>query len=278
MIKSLRQGRYFEGPRWHDGRLWMVDALARKAIALDESGELLTEFSIAGVSGGMAVRSADEVIVTSMFDRQLLRYGNGTLERKIDLSRAAIGTIDDMIDDGRGRLYVGDLGFDLMSPDRAPGSAKGKGRILLVDDAGSARCVADGLSFPNGIAVAGDTVAVAESDGDTVALYAIAGDGSLRLLRRLAGYGYPDGICIDAEGCIWISSFKEDAFVRVDRDGRELQRIAVGSRAIACALGGADRRTLFCITAETTHQDLVRGKSVSSVGFIRVAIPGIGRP
>jgi len=279
MIETLLQGRYFEGPRWHDGRLWMIDGLARKALSLNEGGEVLTEFPIAGFSGGMAALDGGDVLVTSMFDRKVLRYRGANLTGEIDLSKIAAGTIDDMIDGDQGRLYVGDLGIDLMSPNRAPDAAKGKGRILFVERDGSARVVAEGLSFPNGIAIANGTLAVAESDGDSVVLYAVAGDGGLTFARRLAGFGEPDGLCIDAEGAIWLSLFKEDAFARVDRSGRLLQRVACpGRRAVACALGGADRRTLFCITAETTHEDLLRGKSTSWVGAVRVDVPGAGRP
>ncbi len=278
VIDAPLQGRYFEAPRWHDGRLWLVDALARKVLSLDERGAVVADFSIAGFAGGIALNGS-EVVVTSMFERKLLRYRQGVLQSEIDLTKIAGGTIDDMIDDRLGRLYVGDLGFDLLDASGAPDRATGRGRILLVERDGSARVVAEGLSFPNGIAVAGDTLAVAESAGDSVALHAIAADGSLRLTGRLRGFGEPDGICIDAEGCIWMSLFKEDAFVRVAPDGRELQRISVaGRRAIACALGGADRRTLFGITALTTHEDLLRGKSTSWVGIIRVEIPGEGRP
>jgi sugar lactone lactonase YvrE len=216
-----------------------------------------------------------------MFDRKLLRYADGRLGEHTDLSNTAVGTIDDMIIDSSGRIYVGDLGIDLLNPNRKPDAAKGSGRVILVTPDGKARAVAEGLSFPNGIAISGDgkTMVVAESDGDCLARFDIRADGSLDFKQRFGNFGEPDGICMDRDDAVWVSLFKEDAFVRVDLAGNVLRRIPVpGRRAIACVLGGADRRTLFCITAETTHEDLFRGKSRAWLEAIEVANPGVGFP
>ena len=54
-----------------------------------------------------------------------------------------------------------------------------------------------------------------------------------------------------------------------------LDRISVkGRRAVACALGGDAGRRLFCISAETTHEDLMRGKSTARIDTVRIEIPG----
>ncbi len=279
-IRTLvADGRYFEGPRWHAGRLLMVDSLARTILAVSLDGKIETVCEIAGISGGMGVLPNGDLLVTSMFDRKLLRYRGSEQTGEIDLSAASAGTIDDMIVDARGRIYVGDLGIDLMSPNRAPDASRGAGRILLVGEDGSARTVAEGLSFPNGIAVSGDLLVVGESDGDCISAYKIAPDGSLHSHKRIGHFGEPDGVAIDCENAVWISLFKEDAFVRIDREGRELQRISVaGRRAIACALGGPARKTLFAITADTTHEDLMRGKSHANLLSIEVAVAGAGAP
>jgi len=279
-IRALvADGRYFEGPRWHAGRLFMVDSLARTVLAVSADGQVETICRIAGISGGMGVLPNGDLLVTSMFDRKLLRYRGSEQTGEIDLSAASAGTIDDMIVDARGRIYVGDLGIDLMSPNRAPDASRGAGRILLVREDGSARTVAEGLSFPNGIAVSGDLLVVGESDGDCISAYKIAPDGSLHSHKRIGHFGEPDGVAIDCENAVWVSLFKEDAFVRIDREGRELQRISVaGRRAIACALGGPARKTLFAITADTTHEDLMRGKSHANLLSIEVAVAGAGAP
>jgi sugar lactone lactonase YvrE len=282
VLQSLGiRGRYFEGPRWHDHHLLMVDSLARAVLRIGDDGAAEKVCDIEGISGGMGVMPDGEIFVTSMFDRKLLRYRNGRPAGAIDLSGVAAGTIDDMIVDGLGSIYVGDLGIDLLDPKRAPDAAKGRGRILKVDERGGARAVAEGLSFPNGIAVSGDRkmLVVAESDGDCLSRFEIKADGSLSSPLRFGRFGEPDGLCIDDDGAIWVSLFKEDAFVRVDQSGRELARVPVkGRRAVACALGGEALSTLYCISAETSHEDLMRGKSMAYLDATEVETPGFGWP
>ncbi|WFU43067.1 hypothetical protein QA640_11805 [Bradyrhizobium sp. CB82] len=71
----------------------------------------------------------------------------------------------------------------------------------------------------------------------------------------------------------------EDALIRIDRDGRERQRINVpGRRGIACALGDAGRRTLFCISAATSPEELRQGKSSARIDVVEVETPGSGYP
>jgi sugar lactone lactonase YvrE len=212
-----------------------------------------------------------------MFRKRLMACADGRLSLYADLSGVAKGTIDDMIIDGLGRAYVGDLGFDLPPPpDRGP-----VGRIILVMPDGSARVVADGLRFPNGIAISADhrRLVVAEMEGDCLVEYDVGDDGSLEFRRRFGSMKAPDGICLDREGAVWVASYDEDAFIRVGRDGQELQRMEVaGRRAIACALGGPERRTLFCLSAATSHAELRQGKSSARIDVVDVEIAGDGFP
>ena len=274
----LDGGRYFEGPRWHRGRLWFVDCMARTLLSISLSGELQQHATVTDDTPcGLGVLPDGDIVVLTMFKKRLLRFADGVLLLYADLSHIATGTIDDMIIDGQGRAYVGDLGFDLPPPE----GRGAVGRIILVMPDGSARVVADGLRFPNGIAVSSDhrRLVVAEMDGACLADYEMAPDGGLHLRGRLGGMSDPDGICLDRDGAVWVASFNEDAFVRIGRDGVERQRIAVpGRRALACALGGADRSTLFCLSAATSYEELRKGKSVSRIDVVEVDTPGDGYP
>jgi sugar lactone lactonase YvrE len=78
---------------------------------------------------------------------------------------------------------------------------------------------------------------------------------------------------------VWVASFDEDAFIRLDRDGRELQRIKVpGRRALACVLGGLGRRTLFCLSAATSYEELRQRKSSARIDVVDVEVAGDGNP
>jgi sugar lactone lactonase YvrE len=143
------------------------------------------------------------------------------------------------------------------------------------------RVVADGLRFPNGIAVSADhrRLVVAEMDGGCLTDYEIAADGGLSSARRFGSMKDPDGICLDSDGSVWVASYEEDAFVRIDRDGKEQQRIAVtGRRAIACASGGIERRTLFCLSAATSHAEMRQRKSSARIETIEMEVSGAGYP
>ena len=274
----LDGGRYFEGPRWHAGRLWFVDCMERTLLSLSPSGEREQHATFDDDTPcGTGILPDGRLVVLTMYRKRLMTYADGRLSLYADLSGIASGTIDDMIIDGLGRAYVGDLGFDMPPPpDRgAPG------RIILVMPNGAARVVAEGLRFPNGIAVSADRrrLVVAEMDGACLADYALEPNGNLTFRGRFGSMKSPDGICLDLEGAVWVASFEEDAFVRLDRGGRELQRVGVpGRRALACALGGAERRTLFCLSAATSYEELRQRKSSSRIDVVDVEVAGAGYP
>ncbi len=245
---------------------------------MDPAGNTETVCDIKGISGGAGFLPSGELVVTSMLARKLVKLISGRLVPAFDLSGVASGTIDDMIIDGHGRIYVGDLGFGLA--DIASASHK-NGQLILVRSDGSAKVVGRGLRFPNGIAVTedGKCLIVAEFDGKCLDRFEIRRDGSLQFCERFGDFHQPDGICLDREGAVWVSLFQEDSFVRVDLKGRVLDRISVaGRRAVACVLGGPDRRTLFCVSADTSYDQLSKGKSTARVDAIDVNVGGAGYP
>jgi sugar lactone lactonase YvrE len=274
----IERGLYYESPRFRDGQVWVSDALTNKIVraTLNQTSELVCKIN--GVPSGIGFLPKGDLIIVSMFRQKLYRCSDGKVSAYVDLAQVANGTLDDMIVDPTGNAYVGDLGFDLLQAGAAQPEV---GRLLLVTPKGETRVVAEGLDFPNGIALTGNgkTLIVAESRADRLAEYSIAKDGSLTFVRRFGQIGEPDGICLDREGAVWVASYKEDAFVRLGRDGKELTRIETpGRRAVACVLGGDDGRTLFCVTADTTHEDLLKGRSKSRVEVVSVNVPGDGSP
>jgi sugar lactone lactonase YvrE len=169
---------------------------------------------------------------------------------------------NDMVVDGNGRAYVGNLGFDF----RAPKPELHTAELVMVEPDGRARVVADGLGFPNGSVVTPDgrTLIVGETYAARFTAFDIESDGSLRNRRVWAQFdelGFcahngprirPDGCCLDAEGAIWLASPGIDQVLRVREGGEITHRITPSQVPYACMLGGPDRKTLFVLTA-TTH-------------------------
>jgi sugar lactone lactonase YvrE len=272
----LEGGRYFEAPRWHDHRLWLVDARARTLISVTPEGTPEIVCTTEGVPAGLGFLQNGDAVVTDMHARSLVHCAGGQAIHHADLSKLT-GTLDDMIVDAAGRAYVGDIGFDLKS-----GIKSGPyGRLILVEAGREPRIVADGLNFPNGIAVSADgrRLVVAETNGDCLASFHVRGDGSLDFDRRFGNFRTPDGICLDREQAVWVSLLDENSFVRVAPDGRILDRIAVpGRRAVACVLGGEDRKTLFCVSMEPDQKTPAGSKALSYVDAAVVEVPGAGYP
>ncbi|HEU5438200.1 MAG TPA: SMP-30/gluconolactonase/LRE family protein [Ktedonobacterales bacterium] len=250
-LRTLLSGLVLgESPRWHDGRLWFSDWGAHEVIAVDLDGKREVILRVPSLPFSIDWLPDGRLLIVSPDDRALLRREpDGSLVRHADLAGLARHPWNEIVVDGRGNAYLNNIGFDF------PAGAFAPGILALVALDGSARQVADGLAFPNGMAVTPDnaTLIVAESYGNRLTAFDIATDGSLsnrRVWAELGGGAAPDGICLDAEGAVWYADVPNKRCVRVREGGEVLQTIALDRGCFACMLGGADGRALFMMAAE----------------------------
>ena len=127
----------------------------------------------------------------------------------------------------------------------------------------------------------GRTLIVAETFAHRLTAFDIAADGALgnrRLFAALDGV-FPDGICLDAEGAVWVADARGRSVIRVLPGGRIAQAVDTGAerQSYACMLGGPDRRTLFVIT-NTGSGPKMAEKSDGRIEIVRVDVPGAGLP
>lgn len=267
-----------EGPRWHDGRLWFSDLHGFEVVAVDLEGRRETVASVPTRPSGLGWLPDGRLLVVSMEDRRLLRLEPGGLVEHADLSALVGSFCNDMVVDARGRAYVGNFGFDLYG-----GGERADTTLVLVNPEGGARIVADGLGFPNGTVVTPDgrTLILGETFARRLTAFDVEDDGSLSNRRVWAQLdeGVPDGICLDAEGCIWIASPREpSAHLRIAEGGEVRDRIEVpGMGAYACMLGGPERRTLFLCEAVGSRPGEI-GRGNGRVRAVEVDVPGVGLP
>jgi sugar lactone lactonase YvrE len=265
-----------EGPRWHDGRLWFSDMHAHEVVALDvTSGERETVVAVPRCPSGLGWLPDGTLLVVSMEDRRLLKLVDGALVEHADLSPWATFHCNDMVVDYAGRAYVGNFGFNLHErEDPVPAT------MVRVDPDGTATPVADELRFPNGTVIYDTTLVVGESYGGCLTAFDIGGDGSLsnrRTWAQLEG-AVPDGICLDAEGAIWVASPLSNEVVRVLEGGEVTDRIALDRGAFACMLGGKDRRTLLVCTSQSSDPVESAQQRSGRIEAIPVRVPGAGLP
>ncbi|MGH7788554.1 MAG: SMP-30/gluconolactonase/LRE family protein [Candidatus Binatia bacterium] len=266
-----------EGPRWHDGKLWFSDMHALWVMTVDSAGRAEKIVEVPGHPSGLGWTADGRLLVVSMEDRRLLRLDPSGLTEVADLSQLASFHCNDMIVDARGRAYIGNFGFDLYG-----GVAPVPTNLVLVEPDGRTRVVADELMFPNGTVITPDgrTMIIGESFAARLTAFDIEPDGSLanrRVWAQLQG-DVPDGICLDAEGAVWVASPLSHSVLRVRQGGEVTHRIAVEKQAFACMLGGPQRRTLFICTASdgapATSQALRDGR----IEIVEVDVPGAGLP
>jgi sugar lactone lactonase YvrE len=278
-LQILMTGLSFpESPRWHEDRLWFSDWGAHEVIAVDLEGKSETIVRVQSFPMCIDFLPDGRLLIVSASDGLLLRREpGGSLMTHADLSGLADHPWNDIVVDGRGNAYVNNIGFDF------PGGEFTPGIVALVTPDGSARQVAEGVAFPNGMVVTPDnsTLIVAESYGNRLTAFDIAADGSLsncRLWAELDG-GAPDGICLDAENAIWYADVPNKRCVRVREGGEVLQAIDLDRGCFACMLGGADRRTLFLITNEWNGPaSMADGPGGGQVLTAEAPSPGIGWP
>jgi sugar lactone lactonase YvrE len=274
----LAEGFLFpEGPRWHEDKLWVSDMQSRWVATVDLQGKTEKIVEVPGSPSGLGWLPDGRLLVVSMTDRRLLRLDPEGLSEAADLSRLASFHCNDMVVDRRGRAYIGNFGFDFAA--RAPVSPA---EIVLVNPEGQARVVSDGLLFPNGTVITpdGQTLIVAETFGHRLTAFDLEPDGALshrRVWADLEG-AFPDGICLDAEGAIWVAAPEPGEVRRIRERGLVTHRVKVSTRPYACMLGGPERRTLLVCTAESAVPGRGRGRVGGRIEILEVEVPGDGLP
>jgi sugar lactone lactonase YvrE len=265
-----------EGPRWRDGSLWLSDMHAQQVLRIDRDGSrrVIVELRDDQPSGLGWLPDGDLLIV-SMTKRRLLRFDGSALHLHADLRHLASWHCNDMVVDAGGRAYVGNFGFDLHA-----GAEPRPAELIRVEPDGSASIEDDELMFPNGAVITPDarTLVVAETFGGRLTAFDIAPDGSLENKRewaKLPEGAIPDGICLDAEGGIWIASPTSNECVRQLEGGAVTHRLALTRSAFACMIGGDE---LFVLTATSSDPAECRVNRDGRVEVLEAPHPKVGWP
>ncbi|MGO4442862.1 SMP-30/gluconolactonase/LRE family protein [Mycobacterium sp. 2YAF39] len=270
-LTTLTDGFCFgEGPRWFEGLLWFSDMLGEAVHTVNLQSDVTTLPLPGHHPSGLGFRPDGTLLIASSVKRQLLRYDGYTVETVAELSDLAPADLGDVVVDDAGRAYVGS-------------QAREGGVIACVDVDNSVEIIAENLDFPNGMVITPDraTLIVSESTGRRLTAFTIGADGSLCDRRIFADGldGPPDGICLDAEGGVWVAMTLAHAFERIVEGGVITDRIDMGDRAaIACTLGGPERRTLFLLSSTDAYPQRLIGTKQSRLDAMTVDIPGAGLP
>ena len=264
---------YTECPRWHEGRLWFSDQYLGWVYAMTGAGDVEPIAEVPGRPAGLGWTPDGRLAVVSMDRHEILVLEGGELRPVADLTPYHPGPSNDMVVDGFGRAYAGNIGFDYY------GGEAPRLTCLVLADLASGRCsvAADDLNVPNGAVITPDglELIVAESFGHCLTSFAIGPDGTLNDRRLFADLGalVPDGICLDAEGAVWAATIGEGV-VRVREGGEITDTIEVpGRHAYACALGGPDGRDLYICSAVSDQPAEAVERRDATIERVTVEVP-----
>ena len=271
-----------EGPRWHDGSLWLSDIGGNRVLKVDAGAKAVEVITDAlTMPSGLGFLPDGDPIVVSMDERKVYRLTPGGPKEHADLRQYCSGMLNDMIVDTQGRAYVDANGHSFFA--EHSDEPRTDDVLVLVTPDGDTRVVTEPMKGPNGVILTEDerTLISAESPGARLTAFDVQPDGSLTNQRLFAECGTaPDGICLDAEGAVWVAAPVAGEFLRVKEGGEITDRIPLDDRiALACVLGGPDRRTLFMMTAAPHDLSVLKVKKTDgAVLRTQVTVPGAGRP
>jgi carbohydrate kinase (thermoresistant glucokinase family) len=251
---TLADGLMFpEAPRWHDGELWFTDQHARRVLRMRADGHLNEVIRTPDLPGGLGWLPDGTALVVLMTEQHVCRIKQGRLEDYADLSGLASFHCNDMLVDNLGRAWVGNFGYDLHG-----GESVKTSEIILIPPGGSPRIVAQDVIFPNGMAITadGNTLIVAETFAAKITAFditTVSELGNPRVWADLDG-AYPDGLCLAADGSLWVAAPNINQVLHLREGGKILGRVISRGRPYACALGGDNDEQLYITSSEPDDQ------------------------
>lgn len=274
-LQVLAEGKFFEGPRWRDGRWWVSDFFRHAVYTVTPDGRSERFWDVEQQPSGIGWLPDGSMLAVSMKDRRVLRRSQqGEVSMYADLSQYCGGHANDMVVDRNGRAFIGNFGFDLSG-----GGPPSPASLVRVDPDGHVEVAAERLLFPNGSVITPDgrTLIVGESLGNRYTAFTVLADGRLIDRRVWAEFGpepkltvlsetfqqivvAPDGCALDAEGQIWAADPIHGRCVRVAEGGKITEEIGApeGMGIFACMLGGDDGQTLL-LCAATSYLESANG-------------------
>jgi sugar lactone lactonase YvrE len=257
-----------ESTRWRDGRIWLCNWGSGEVLAVTPDGKpevaarlapRTLPFSIDWLPDGrLLVVDGPRRLLLRQQGPDLQQGPDDALDVVADLSGLGSAPLNELVVDHSGNAYVNGA----------------SGVVVLIRPNGEVQQVADGLRWPNGMALIDDgrTLVVADSHAQELVGYDAGRDGTLSDRRVWARLEHaPDGICADADGAVWVASVPGRGCVRVREGGDVLDVITVDRGCFACMLGGEDGRTLFIAAAEWRGMDAAMTEGPGLTGQLLAA-------
>ncbi len=257
-----------EGPCWdaRTGTLYWVDMLDGAVLATDPASGATERLEVDGPVAAFVRPLAEggAVAVACEHDVQLLDAGGA--RRLVELPFGPDVRSNEGGCDPQGRLWVGTLAYDLRT---------GGGALWRVDLDGTVDLALDGVTISNGLAWSGDVAYFVDSATHRIDRFDF--DGGAGLLHDRVPFavvdeadGHPDGLCVDADGGVWVALVGPGVVRRYDEHGAVSAELEIGcGPTTACTFGGPDLATLFVTTSR------YGGHEAPGAGALFACSPGV---
>lgn len=239
-----------ESVRFHDDAVWFADWHAGTIHRYDlTAGRDEVTTTVASFPLCFDFDPEARLVVLDSRAGTLLRGRPGqALVPWVDVSHLAKGAGNEVLAVGDGSFY---LNFGNFDPTQGF-PTEPVGLVACVDSQGRASIVAEGLAFPNGMALTpdGSTLVVAESHAGRLSAYPIGQHGVLGERRTWAAVpgSAPDGIAMAADGTCWYADVPNHAVVGVAEGGQLRTEMPLDRGGFSCSVS-PDGAELFVTAA-----------------------------
>ena len=283
----LAEGYTFpEAPRWHAGLGHFVvsDIDRGQVFAVTPDGRRRLLYQGPDWVSGTAFEGATHLLVTHARSRSLVRIRldapEAPAEMVASLAEIAPYGVNDMVRTPSGACFIDTVSFDFVA--YARGEIPARPSVLArVGPDGTVSVGTAEVNFPNGLVVTPDgrRLLVADSLDQCIYAFVLHPDGTLGARSMFAAMPgeMPDGMCMDAEGALWVANHGRVA--RVREGGEVLDSVDMGGTlATACMLGGPTGRTLLITASDSYDRSVIAGNPTGRLFTVEVAVPGAALP
>jgi sugar lactone lactonase YvrE len=249
-----------EGPRTDaKGTLYFTDATKGGVFCRNLDGTIRSLVPGRMMVGGLALH-VDGGLVLSGPD--VVHWKDGDV--RVLLRDDSVPHWNDLHPDTRGRIVVGSMRFDPMDRNAVPVP----GECYRIELDGSTVVLYDGVDASNGLGFSPDgrTLYHVDSASKGLWMHDVAEDGTASNRRHIGrdafARGLPDGMCVDAEGALWVAHVGGRRVVKLDPTGGVIGEIPVPAKMVtSVAFGGPDHDEMYIVTADNLD-DPAKGGSI----------------
>jgi xylono-1,5-lactonase len=247
-----------EGPRTDAAdNLYFSDIPGGSVYRRSPDGTIETLVSGRKMIGGLALHADGGFVMSGP---TVAHWVDGAV--RILLQRDGVNAFNDIQPDAEGRLYAGAIrsNLDDLKAEKVPGEC------YRISPGGAVEELYGGIEVSNGIGISPDGHTLYHVDSTTKGIWAhdLAADGSVSNRRHIgrAAFerGIPDGMCVDADGNLWVAHVGGRRVVKLSPGGDELDQIPVPAKAVtSAAFGGPDLEDMYIVTADHIDEPTLRG-------------------